>query len=121
MATHNFNLLAAQTQETFESVRNEFLDAGGYNVFRSGQGDVRIFLAGLIQVALSVVGVIFLIMIFYGGFLWLTAGGNEQQLEKAKPLITHALIGFAITLGALIITRAIVAWLGAGVLGPLEP
>lgn len=112
--------LIATEHQTLETTRNEFLEEAGYTTFQPGQGDIRIFIAGLIQVALSVVGVIFLIMVFYGGYLWLTAGGNEEQVEKARFFITRALIGFAITLGALIITRAIVAWLGTGVLGPLQ-
>ncbi|MBI4135876.1 hypothetical protein HY477_04045 [Candidatus Uhrbacteria bacterium] len=110
----------ANGSQNLEGVRNEFLEEAGYTTFRPGQGDIRIFLAGLIQVALSVVGVIFLIMVFYGGYLWLTAGGNEEQVTKSQGIIRYALIGFSITLGALIITRAIVFWLGTGVLGPLQ-
>ncbi len=110
----------ANEGQTLETARNEFLEEAGYTTFQPGQGDIRIFLAGLIQVALSLVGVIFLIMVFYGGYLWLTAGGNEEQVERSQGILKMALVGFAITLGALIITRAIVAWLGTGVLGPLQ-
>ncbi|KKU13687.1 MAG: hypothetical protein UX17_C0011G0003 [Parcubacteria group bacterium GW2011_GWC2_45_7] len=83
-----------------------FLRESGYNVFNFQQGgDVRIFLAGLVQAALSLVGVIFFLMILYGGYLWLTAGGNEDQVKKGREFITRAVVGFMVTIGALIITR----------------
>lgn len=85
----------------------EFLNASGYTTFQAGQGDIRIFLAGLIQVALSIVGVIFFIMVLYGGYLWLTAGGNDEQVKKAQQFISRAIVGFMVTLAALIITRAV--------------
>lgn len=83
---------------------NDFLNASGYTT----GGDARVSVVGLVQIALSLVGVIFFIMIFYGGYLWLTAGGNEEQVKKAQQFILRAVIGFLITLGALGITWAVV-------------
>jgi hypothetical protein len=54
----------------------------------------------LITSALSLMGVIFLIIILYGGYLWFTAGGNKQQLEKAQHLLRNAAIGLALVIGA---------------------
>lgn len=81
----------------------QFLGVAGYAV--DAGGDIRFLVAGLIQVALSLVSVIFLIIILYGGFLWMSAAGNEEQVKKAQAFIKTAVIGFAITLLALIITR----------------
>jgi hypothetical protein len=47
------------------------------------------------------------ICIIYSGFLFVTARGNEQQLEKAKRTIFWALVGTAILLGAWAIAQAI--------------
>jgi RsiW-degrading membrane proteinase PrsW (M82 family) len=44
--------------------------------------------------------VVFLILIIYGGILWMTAAGNEEKVKKAKELITEALIGLVIVLAA---------------------
>lgn len=38
----------------------------------------------IISIVLSFVGVIFMILLIYGGFLWMTAGGNEEQIKKQK-------------------------------------
>ena len=36
------------------------------------------------------------IMIMYGGFYWMVAGGNEEKIEKAKKNISGAIIGMVI-------------------------
>lgn len=50
----------------------------------------------LIAYVLSFLGVIFLVLMVYGGWLWLTASGNEEQVTKAKELIKQAVIGLVI-------------------------
>ncbi|MCD4693873.1 hypothetical protein K8R62_00770 [bacterium] len=58
----------------------------------------------IVGALLSFVGVIFLILMIYGGIMWMTARGNEQQVEKARSLIIAAIIGIIITLAAYAIT-----------------
>jgi len=53
---------------------------------------------------LSFVGVIFLVLMIYGGYIWMMARGNEQDVEKAKTLIKNSLIGLIIILCAYAIT-----------------
>lgn len=62
----------------------------------------------IIEYVLSFVGVLFLILTIYGGYLYMTAGGNEDQVKKAKKFITNALIGLVITLSAYALTSFIV-------------
>ena len=97
----------------------DFLNSAGYTVFSPGQGDIRIFLAGLVQSALTVVGVLFFIMILYGGYLWLMAQGNEEQISRGQKMVRDAVVGFVITLTALIITRFIVGFIEGSTQGTL--
>lgn len=90
----------------------DFLRSAGYTTFEQGQGDVRIFLAGLVQSALSLVGVIFFIAMLYGGYLWLSAGGNEEQVKKAQGIIKAAFVGFVITLLSYALTKSIAGRIG---------
>lgn len=83
-----------------------FLREAGYAA--GGGGDIRLFVAGIIQIALSVVGIIFFLLMLYGGFLWLTAGGNNEQVSRARTLMLSAVFGFIIVLLALTITRFVV-------------
>lgn len=61
-------------------------------------------IAVVIRVTLSLLGVIFLVIMIYGGFVWMTAMGNEERVTKAKNLIIAAIIGLLIIVGAYIIT-----------------
>lgn len=56
--------------------------------------------AMFIKFFLSFLGVIFFFLIIYSGWLWLTAGGNEEQITKAKGLIKQAVVGLAIIFAA---------------------
>ncbi len=56
---------------------------------------------------LAFVGVLFLILMIYGGFTWMMARGNEQEVEKAKEIITNAVIGLIVVLAAYAITAYI--------------
>jgi hypothetical protein len=58
----------------------------------------------IIAIILGFVGVIFLILMIFGGLMWMTAGGNEERLGKAKKLITSAVIGMIIVFSAYAIT-----------------
>jgi len=66
--------------------------------------DPRVQASLYIRYALQVVGIIFLVLMVYAGFLWMTAGGNEENVDKAKKLIMAAVIGIAIVLAAYSIT-----------------
>lgn len=54
----------------------------------------------IIQVALSFLGVIFLILMLYAGFNWMTAAGEEERITKSKNTIRAAIIGLLIVIGA---------------------
>jgi hypothetical protein len=62
----------------------------------------------VVQWALGIVGVILLIMLIYGGVLYMTSAGNEQKLETAKKTITYAVVGSIIVALAFAITRFVV-------------
>ena len=58
----------------------------------------------IIGVILSFVGVVFLLLTIYGGYLWMTASGNEEQVQKAKKIIRNSIIGLLIVFAAYAIT-----------------
>lgn len=61
----------------------------------------------IIQGALRLVGIAFLVLMVYGGFRWMTARGNEADVEKAKETITAAIIGLMVVVGAYALTNFI--------------
>jgi len=80
--------------------------------------DIRTIIANIIRVALSLVGIVLVIIIMYGGFLYMTAGGNEEQIGRAKDVLKNAVIGLAIILSAYAIVLFIMKMLGVSMGGP---
>ena len=62
----------------------------------------------LISLALSVLGIIFIGLMIYAGFTWMTAAGNEKRIEKSKSIIIESAIGLVIVLTAYAITYFII-------------
>lgn len=77
------------------------------DALNTGDTDIASKVGKLIGVVLSFVGVIFFILVIYGGFLWMTARGDSGQVEKAKDLLYAAAIGLIIVLSAYAITAFI--------------
>jgi len=74
---------------------------------RAGLGvptDPRIGAARIIKGALTFVGTIFVILTLYAGYTWMTAGGNDEKVEKAKKLLVNSVIGLIVVLSAYSIT-----------------
>ena len=71
----------------------------------------------VIQVILEVAGAIVALYMFYGGVLWMTAGGDSTKVDKAKSIIVNSVIGIAIMLTAFSITTFVVNSLGSTVQG----
>ncbi len=57
-----------------------------------------------IQIVLGTLGIIVVVIILYAGFLWMTAGGNTDQVGKAKSLLINGAIGLLIAISAYAIT-----------------
>lgn len=85
----------------------------------TSETSLPVLVGSILNGVLSLVGVIFLVIIVWGGFLWMTARGNDQQVEHAKQLITSAVIGLVIIAAGyaitnFVLTQIIAATTGAG-------
>ncbi len=69
-----------------------------------GRTTIGHLVAVIIQTALGFLAVIFLVLVLFSGFRWMTAGGNEEQVKKATKTITMAVIGLVVVLAAFAIT-----------------
>ncbi len=70
----------------------------------SSQTDLRTIIGRLINVVLGLLGSIFVVLIIYAGFRYMTAAGNQDQTKKAVAQIRDAVIGLIIVLAAWAIT-----------------
>lgn len=74
----------------------------GYSV--NSQQSPLFFVGTIIRYALGFVGIIFLALTIINGFKWMTAGGNEEDVKKAKTGIINTIKGLAIITIAYVIT-----------------
>lgn len=65
----------------------------------------------IINIFLSILGVLFVVLMVYGGYTWMTSFGNSQKVDKAKELIIDAVIGLIIILLAYAIAGFVVGQL----------
>lgn len=61
-----------------------------------GTQDVRETIVNIIRISLGILGVVALIIILYGGFVWMTAGGRQERIDQAKKILINATIGLVI-------------------------
>lgn len=70
--------------------------------------ELPVLIGKLINVFLSVLGIIFVVMVVYAGYLWMTDAGEGDKVKKAKGLLGTAIIGIIITLAAYAISNFVI-------------
>ncbi len=75
--------------------------AGRAGVERSSVTNI---VADGLRAGISLVGLFFFILTIYGGFIWMTARGSEERIEKGKKTVIAAIIGAAVVVMAYAIT-----------------
>ena len=58
------------------------------------------FLGTIVSVFLSLLGVIFIGLMIYAGYNWMTAQGEEEKVTKAKDTIRQSIIGLVLVIAA---------------------
>lgn len=61
-----------------------------------GTVDLRTGVMAIVNTLLGFLGIIAILIILWGGFRWMTAGGNEEKIDEAKKIITAGIIGLVI-------------------------
>ncbi len=79
-------------------------NADGTSDPKSVATDLPSAIGKVVGAILAFIGVLFLILIIYGGFTWMVARGNESEVTRAKDMIQAAVIGLVIVLAAYAIT-----------------
>jgi len=62
--------------------------------------DPRQIAARIINIAMLILGVLAVGLILWGGFIWMTSGGSEDKIDKAKKILKNGIIGLVIILSA---------------------
>lgn len=68
-------------------------------------GDIAQKIGSIVGSLLAFVGLIFFILLIYAGFMWMTAGGNEEEVQKAISTVIRASIGLIIISAAYLLVK----------------
>lgn len=93
------------------------IDTSLGQTFGLGTADLQQTIINVVQWALGLLALVGVVMIIYGGIVWMTSAGNEQRIEKAKRIIRDAIIGTVIVL----LAWAIVIFFIRGITGATGP
>lgn len=91
------------TRETMLRYLDVVAKAAGFGEPKS----ITEIIGAVIGVFLSLLGIIFLILVLYAGFTWMTSLGNEYKVRKAKDTLIQATIGIIIIISAYAITYSV--------------
>ncbi len=106
--------LAAPTfLKEIKSILSGNTTGGSVNNWVSGALTIHDIAVNVLNLLLSVVGIIAIISLVIGGGMYLTAYGNEKRIDTGKKTITYAILGIVVTLAALVIVRQVANLLGA--------
>jgi hypothetical protein len=73
------------------------------------EGSFRTALTTIVNYFLFFLGLIATIMVIYGGFLYITAGGDDAGAEKGKKILMYAAIGLIVVLISYALVNTILA------------
>lgn len=79
-----------------------------------GQGSFRELAKTFLNFILGFLGFLAVVMVIYGGFLYVTAAGKQEKVDEGKKIILYAIIGIVIILLSFAIVNTVLGGLGAG-------
>lgn len=101
---------AVSLQDSFSNRLNQVAGSSGARL--TGQNtDLRLAVAVIIRFLLGFIGIVFLVILVYAGFIWMTSGGNEVVNADAIRIIRNATVGLLIILISYALSTLIVTYL----------
>lgn len=74
-----------------------------------GAQDLRVTIANIIRVALGLLGIVALVIVIYGGFVYMTSGGSEDKVAQGKKILINGAIGLGIIMASFAITQFVIS------------
>lgn len=71
--------------------------------------DLKGSIANIINIILGFLGIVAVIIILAGGFKWMTAGGNEENVAAARQMIIQGIIGLVVVFAAWAIASFVIS------------
>jgi len=81
----------------------------------AGITDLTLIVGGILKQALGILGSLALLVFIYGGFMWVIAAGNAENVKKGTDAMQWAVIGICIIFSSYAIIDLIFQGIGAGI------
>ena len=101
---------AHATDSIFNQTNSGFEDLGSAAYGTAVQVSETTFSVALLEALnflLTFLAIVFFALLMYSGYLWMTARGHEEQVEKSKKITREVIIGLLLIITARIITEFI--------------
>lgn len=79
-----------------------------------GEGSFRTLARTIVNFFLYFLGFIATLMIIYGGILYVTSAGNDENVGKAKKILMYAVVGIVVILLSFAIVNTVIGGAGTG-------
>jgi hypothetical protein len=107
------HILASATTEVGAAV-NDLVNGTTPVSSSSGINVVTMFVSQVVRVAVPAAVIALVLLMSYGAITMATSQGNPEKINEAKEIVTNALIGFVVVVGAGAILFAANGLLGLG-------
>lgn len=86
----------------------------------TGFSNISDAIGSIFNIAITVAGVVFVLLFLIGGIQYLAAAGNEENTNKAKRLLIDAVVGLVIVVISWAVGTYVLSLLGIGTPGQLD-
>jgi len=100
-------VLAVSTTTFDATTMGDAVGIAGDSAGLTGADDLPTMVGRTVSVLLGILGLLFVALVVYAGFLYLTSNGEEANVKKAKKMLTQAVIGLVLIVSAYAITLVV--------------
>lgn len=105
------DLIVKQVHAQGPQIWTKGSDACVYKGTATLQG-IECLIANVLSVAVTLIGLVGLIMMIVGAFRYLISGGNSKETETARNTLTFAVVGLVLALASFVILNLIAQFTG---------
>lgn len=77
-------------------------------------GDIRTLVLKIVNFFLGFLGLLAVIMVIYGGFLYVSSAGEQEKVDSAKKILLYAVIGIVVIVISFALINTLIGGLARG-------
>lgn len=104
--------------DTIGAFRGNIVETSKTGGVQNKQDDLGSMVGTIVSSLLSLLGILLVCYLVYGGYLWMTAQGSDDNIKRAKSIIRDAIIGLVIIFSSWVIASFIFGLLAQGTAAP---